>query len=216
MNLAVAQLEMPVGPATRAQSQDSVWAIGDQQILQRPLLAFFVSTRSPGDVILRVYDAARSLRDAGLPIISGFHTPMEQESLDLLLRGTQPIVICPARSLQGMRMPAAWKPPILAGRLLLLSPFHERDRRITAGLSALRNRFVADIATEIFVAHAAPGSKTEDFCRDLIAAGRRIHTFDLPGNKGLVALGARALAPETVAGSGLKNAIGFGRFDAVS
>ncbi len=98
-----------------------------------------------------------------------------------------------------MRIPAAWKTPILAGRLLLLSPFEEQHRRITADLAALRNRFVAETAAEIFVAHAAPGSKTEDFCRELLAAGKIVSTFDLPGNKGLVALGARALAPEAMA-----------------
>jgi hypothetical protein len=203
MDLAIAELEMPRNGASPTSptvaSKNRAWGIGDQQILQRPLIAFFVSTRCPGDVILRVYDTARSLRDAGVAIISGFHAPMEKECLDLLLRGTQPIVICPARGLHGMRIPTAWKPPILAGRLLLLSPFEGRDRRITAELSALRNRFVADTAAEIFVAHAAPGSKTENFCVELIAAGRRIYTFDLPGNVGLVALGARALAPENVA-----------------
>jgi hypothetical protein len=204
-NFDVAELHVSTGVAGKGRggkvSQDRVWAIGNQQILQQPLLALFVSTRCPGDVILRVYDAARALRDSGVPIISGFHTPMEKECLDLLLRGEQPIVICPARSLQGMRIPAAWKPPVLAGRLLLLSPFKERHRRITAELAVVRNRFVAETAAEIFVAHAAPGSKTEDFCRDLIAAGKRIHTFDLPGNKGLVAIGARALAPDVGAGA---------------
>jgi hypothetical protein len=203
MALIVAELQMPVAGAGKARrrgmAQDRVWAIGDQRILQQPLLAFFVSTRCPGDVILRVYDAARSLRDAGIPIISGFHTPMEKECLDLLLRGTQPVVICPARSLHGMRIPFAWKPAILAGRLLLVSPFAERHRRNTAELAALRNRFVAEIASEIFVAHAPPGSKTEALCRELLAQGRRIHTFDLPGNAGLVALGAQPVAPEGVA-----------------
>ncbi|MHB9044309.1 MAG: hypothetical protein ACYC35_00065 [Pirellulales bacterium] len=203
MNLAIAKLKMPAGGARKSRrkgtSSRRLWAIGDPKILQRPLLAFFASTRCPGDVILRVYDAARSLRDAGIPIIGGFHSPMEKECLDLLLRGTQPVVICPARSLHGMRIPTAWKPAILTGRLLLLSPFAERHRRITAELSVLRNRLVAEIAAEIFVAHATPGSKTEDFCRNLLAHGKRIHTFDLPANASLVALGARPVASENMA-----------------
>jgi hypothetical protein len=54
------------------------------------------------------------LRGAGIPIIGGFHSPMEKECLDLLLRGQQPIVICPARSIQGMRIcgfpqPGDWR-----------------------------------------------------------------------------------------------------------
>ena len=31
----------------------------------------------------------------GVPMIGGFHTPMEQECLEVLLRGQQPVVICP-------------------------------------------------------------------------------------------------------------------------
>jgi predicted Rossmann fold nucleotide-binding protein DprA/Smf involved in DNA uptake len=202
MTLAVAELQMPVAGHGKAGRKGAAanrsWAIGDQQILQRPLLALFTTTRCPGDVILRLYDAVRSLRDAGIPVISGFHTPMEKECLDLLLRGTQPVVICPARSLHRMRIPAAWKPAILAGRLLLVSPFAERHRRNTAELAAMRNRFVAEIASEIFVAHAPPGSKTVALCRDLLAQGRHICTFDLPTNAGLVALGAQPVAPEAM------------------
>jgi predicted Rossmann fold nucleotide-binding protein DprA/Smf involved in DNA uptake len=202
MTLVVAELRMPAaGPrkaGRKVAAANRAWAIGDPQILQRPLLALFTTTRCPGDVILRLYDAARDLRDAGVPIIGGFHTPMEKECLDLLLRGTQPVVVCPARSLHKMRIPAAWKPAILAGRLLLVSPFGERHRRITADLAALRNRFIADIASTIFVAHAAPGSKTESFCRDLLTQGRRIFTLDLPCNAALVGLGAKPLQADAI------------------
>jgi len=34
-------------------------------------------------------------------VVSGFHALMEKECLDLLLRGTQPIVICPLASIEG-------------------------------------------------------------------------------------------------------------------
>ncbi len=202
MNLAIAELEMPAHDARKRRrglgSHRRLLAIGDESILRRPLLAFFASTRCPGDVILRIYDAARELREAGVPVIGGFHTPMEKECLDLLLRGTQPVVVCPARSLHGMRIPAAWKPAISAGRLLLLSPFAERHRRITAELSVERNRLVAQLAAEIFVAHAPSGTKTEDLCREFVAQGRSLHAFDLPSNVSLIALGAQPLAPKHV------------------
>src|SRR5207244_7197156 len=82
-----------------------LWAIGKLQILEQPLLGFFCSTKCPGEVILQTYDLARALREAGIPMIGGFHTPMEKECLALLLRGTQPMVICPARSIAQMRLP---------------------------------------------------------------------------------------------------------------
>ena len=81
------------GMATRAYQR--VWAVGNLSLLDGALLGFFCSTKCPGEVILQTYDLARALRDAGVPVIGGFHSPMEQECLALLLRGQQPIVICP-------------------------------------------------------------------------------------------------------------------------
>src|SRR5574341_2356159 len=92
-----------------------VWAIGDLQILEQPLLGLFCSTRCPGEVILRTYDLAIALREANIPVIGGFHTPMEKECLEVLLRGQQPVVICPARSIASLRMPISWRKPYAEG-----------------------------------------------------------------------------------------------------
>ena len=69
---------------------------GNLDILQRQKLALFCSVKCPGNLILQTYDLARALRDAGIAVIGGFHSPMEKECLELLLRGRQPVVICPA------------------------------------------------------------------------------------------------------------------------
>jgi len=87
----------------------SVMAVGNQGILQPKKLALFCSRKCPGNLILKAYDLARSLREEGTTVISGFHTPVEKECLRILLRGAQPIIICPARSIEGMRIPSEWK-----------------------------------------------------------------------------------------------------------
>lgn len=175
-----------------------IGAIGNLAILKKRLLGFFCSTRCPGEVILRTYDLTRALRNAGIAVISGFHSPMEKESLSLLLRGTQSVIICPARSLERMRIPAEWKAPLTEGRLLLLSPFTGNNRRPTVGLAEKRNEFVATLADEIFVAHAAPGSKTEHFCRDVLSWGKPLLTLESDENASLIARGARPVQPENV------------------
>jgi predicted Rossmann fold nucleotide-binding protein DprA/Smf involved in DNA uptake len=162
------------------------------------MLGFFCSIRCPGKVILAVYDLARALRDAGVPVIGGFHTPMEKECLELLLRGNQPIFMCPARSIEGMRLPSALKAAVESGRLLLLSPFPKKDRRPTTQLAEQRNRFVASLAAEVFVSHAAEGGKTEQLCRDLLAAGKPVSTFDSPANSRLIAMGASPVTSATL------------------
>jgi hypothetical protein len=55
------------------------------------------------------------------------------------LRGAQPTIICPARSIEGMRIPPEWKQAIEQERLLLLSPFEKKYRRVTAALAKQRN-----------------------------------------------------------------------------
>src|SRR5262245_56179549 len=167
--------------------------IGDPAILDRPLLGFFCSRRCPGDIILRTYDLARELRDAGIPVIGGFHTAMERECLALLLRGQQPVVVCPARGIEGMRLRSEWKEPVEQGRLLIVSPFDKKERRQTAELADRRNRFVAEIARAAFIAHASPGGATSVLCRTLLDRNTPVWTFPGVANDTLRKVGAREL-----------------------
>lgn len=169
-------------------------ALGNLDILQHTLTALFCSVQCPGRLILQTYDYVRALRDGGQAIIGGFHSPMEQECLKLLLRGGQPIVICPARSIERLRAPPDWKPALERGRLLVLSPFDSGERRATQDLARERNAFVAALADEVFVAYAAPDSKTLAFAQEVIDWGKPVCTFDAPENAALLGLGARPVA----------------------
>lgn len=173
-----------------------IWAIGSLQIIDRPLLGFFCSQRCPGDIILHTYDLIRMLRDAGVPMIGGFHTVMERDCLELLLRGKQPIVVCPARSISNMRIPGTWGVAIEDGRLLILSPFGKAHGRITASLAEKRNRMVALMGEEFFVPHASPQSQTERLCREIIAVGKKIYTFDSASNTHLVQSGFKPISTD--------------------
>jgi len=112
-----------------------IWALGNLDILKRSLLGFFCSVKCPGGLILRTYDLARSLRDNGITVVGGFHSPVEKDCLDLMLRGTEPIVFCPARSIENMRIKRELKKPIESGQLLLISPFEGKVRRPTVQIS---------------------------------------------------------------------------------
>ena len=165
---------------------------GNARLFEEPLTALFCSQRCPGDLILKTYDLARAMRDAGVPVIGGFQTPMERECLRLLLRGKQPVVVCPARGIDNMRVPRDWRVALDEDRLLILSPFPSTRRRPTAELAAQRNDLVADLAHQVFIAHTAPGSKTEAFAHKLAASGKPLRTLDSPSNANLVEMGAEA------------------------
>ena len=172
--------------------------LGNLRLLDEPLTAIFCSNRCPGDLILKTYDLARAMRDAGVPVIGGFQTPMERECLRLLLRGTQPVVVCPARGIDNMRFPRDWRPALDDGRLLVLSPFPATVRRPTAEFAAQRNHLAANLAAQVFIAHAAPGSKTEAFARSLAASGKPMLALDSLANANLVEMGAEVVSTERI------------------
>jgi predicted Rossmann fold nucleotide-binding protein DprA/Smf involved in DNA uptake len=174
------------------------FTLGDRKSLTQPLLALFCSERCPGDLIIKACDAATALRDAGVPVISGFHSPVERECLRLLLRGAQPVVICPARSLERMRVPADWRVPITEGRLLLISPFPPKQNRMTAALAAQRNEFVAALARAVLVVYADPAGQIESLARKVLRWRKPLLALDSPHNARLCDLGAKSVAPSSL------------------
>ena len=148
--------------------------------------------RCPGRLILQTYDLAQALQEAGLTVVGGLYSPMERECLAILLKGQAPLVACPARGIgERSRVPAEWRATLEGGRLLIISPFEERERRATAELALERNRFVAALADEVLIAYAAPGSRTAAFAREVAGWGKPLLTLEGPDNVALAALGAR-------------------------
>ena len=123
-------------------------------------------------------------------LVGGFHSPMELECLRILLRGRQPIVLCPARHIDGMLIPKEWRQAFQDQRLLVVSPFGENAKRITRDHANSRNRLVAALADSIIVPHAAPESHTLKLSAELLLAGKPIRTFGDRANADLIGLGA--------------------------
>jgi hypothetical protein len=102
-------------------------AIGGAALLGRRKFALICSQKCPGDVILKTYDFARLVRDSGIAIVSGFQSPIEKDCLPILFRGPGPVIIVQGHRLSLSRLLREWQKAIDAGRLLLLSPFNEKD-----------------------------------------------------------------------------------------
>ena len=146
---------------------DRLWAIGRLDLISIPKTALFCSKRCSGDAILTAMDQAQKWRDQGRCIISGFHSPIEKECLQILLRGRQPIIICPARSIENMRISEVWRMAIEKGRLLLLSLFSASERRMTTTLADKRNRMVAALSDEAYIAHLSPGGRIHELSKQI-------------------------------------------------
>lgn len=182
-----------LAPLARRASVSRLMALGNLDLLQNDTLALFCSARCPGSLILKFYDALRTLRDERQTVISGFHSPLEQEALLTLIQGQSGIVICPARSIDTMRVPVAWHQVLSDKRLLMLSPFAAQEERITARLATRRNEFVAAIADRVLIVYAEPSGRTAKLARTILERGTRLLTLPAPENKHLLDAGAEPL-----------------------
>jgi len=180
------------------EAPETVAVLGNHDILQDRKLAIFCSSRCPGGLILQTYELIQNLRQSAVTVISGFHSPIEQECLTLLLRSPRPIMYCVARALDGMRIPREHRGPLEEGRLVFLSPFLEKPRRATTETAFYRNRFTAALADVVLVLHAESGGKTEHLCREVLSWGKPLFTLSSDHNQNLIALGARAVSSDSV------------------
>ena len=184
----------------KTETQETIWARGNINLLpgqntslNGDLWALFCSRKCPGELILKTHDLAQTFKERGIPTIGGYHSPIEKECLRVLLRGGQPILLCPARSIEKMRLKSAWKDALAEERLLILSIFQSQHRRSTAALANQRNAFVAALADKICIAHAAEDSKTLEFAQMVLTWGKPLFTFETPANDALFQLGAQPL-----------------------
>ena len=170
-----------------------LWALGNLEILKKPLIGFFCSVKCPGELILRSYDISRALRDTEISIIGGFHSPIEKDCLELLLKGTQPIIICPARSIENMLIKKIFRQPLDEGRILFLSPFEKKIKRQTGKTSQLRNQFVGMLADAVFVAYAQANGKLAQISNEILSWNKPLYTFENEYNKTLIKMGAHPI-----------------------
>lgn len=180
-------------PLARRASVSRLMALGNLDLLCNETLALFCSAQCPGSLILKFYDALRALRNERQTIISGFHSPLEQEGLLTLMQGQSDIVICPARSIDTMRVPVAWHQVLSDKRLLVLSPFAAHEERITARLATRRNEFVAAIADRVLIVYAEPSGRTAKLARTILERRTPLLTLPVPENKHLLDIGAEPL-----------------------
>jgi len=180
------------------EAPESIAASGNLDLLRRNTLAFFCSVKCPGNLILQTYDLAQNLRQSDVAVIGGFHSPIEQECLRVLLRGVSPLIICPPRALESMRIGREYREPLQQGRLLFLSPFINKPRRATLQTVQYRNRFVSALADNVFIAYAEPLGKTEQLSREILSWGKLLYTLDSEANRNLIRLGAQPLTPGQV------------------
>lgn len=167
---------------------------GNKTALCAGMLGLVCSIQSPGSIVIKTFDSIRALRDDGMIVIGGFHSPMERECLGILLRCDQPVILCPARVLRGFRLGDRARQALNRGQLLLVSAYDDSVRRTTVQHAVVRNELVAAIADVVFVPHASPGGKSWSIVATAIERGQRIFTIEDEENNPLLQAGAKTLS----------------------
>ena len=131
---------------------------GDQGLLAKPLSAFFASRACPAAAIRAAMEWAIACAQEQIPVIGGFHTPLERSVLTVLLKAASPLVVVLPRPVTTAHLPHEWKLALNAGHLTVVSRVVRRAR-LSSEAAMHRNDTVARLADTIFIAHAEPGGQ---------------------------------------------------------
>lgn len=173
---------------------DFIDIIGNRDLLNNNnLMALFCSVKCPGNLILQIYDFIQSSPNTDIAFIGGFHSMIEKECLRLISRKNNPIIYCPAKNIENMKLNPVLKKLLEENRLLILSPFDKRKNRISKNNAIERNRFISALADSIIVTYAEKGGKIEFLSKEILQWNKPIFTFDTPGNAHLIKLGVKPI-----------------------
>ena len=141
-------------------------SLGNTELLKLRKTAFLCSREIPASVVLKCYDWAIEQRDQGNCIISGFHSNIEKDVFHYLLAGTQPVIMALARGIKE-KIDTDLKAAVDTGRLLIVTPFENSVKRVTAETAEKRNRFMIEIADEIVIGYAGKGGMLEKLVAEI-------------------------------------------------
>ena len=99
--------------------------LGNEDLLDRYLVALFASREYSEEVAQRAVQWAEEICQTDKVVISGFHSPLEKEVLRILLEHKHPVVVALGRALY-KRVPPNLQAAFDEGRLLFdhqLTPF---------------------------------------------------------------------------------------------
>jgi predicted Rossmann fold nucleotide-binding protein DprA/Smf involved in DNA uptake len=140
--------------------------IGNISLLSLPNTGFLCSRKISATCVLRSYDWALAQEKAGHCVIGGFHSKIEKDVLEFLLKGSQPLVIVLARGFY-----KRWQPEIKArlgkGNLLIISPFDDSVTAVTPQTCLIRNKRIIELADRIVVGYASPDGQISKLLHDL-------------------------------------------------
>lgn len=148
--------------------------VGERALLKAPLTAFFASRQCPGSAIRAAMGWALEQAQKRQAVLSGFHSPLEQSVLHLLLEAKSPIVAMLARPVADARLPPGWQAALAEGHMAVVSRC-SMPRRLTREQARQRNEQAAQLSNAIVIAYASTGGDLARQSASWRASGLAVH-----------------------------------------
>jgi len=138
-----------------------VFFTGNLDIIKKyPVIGVLASGKAPGPVVWESYQFFYALRDAGVTIAGGWHSPLEKGILDALIEGKANIGFFAAKGLKARGFQQKFKLLDKTSRGLMISPFSDSVTKIngTEG-PRLRNELLAAVSDVLLIPYIKAGGK---------------------------------------------------------
>lgn len=123
--------------------------LGNKELLKQKKVGFLASRKISSLSILPTLDWATEVsKREDTAIVSGFHSKMERNVLEILLKGQCGIIIVLARGMY-RKLPKQYEEAMSQNRLLIISNEKDNVKRVSEQTAHKRNEFVREIADEM-------------------------------------------------------------------
>ncbi|MBI4487690.1 MAG: DNA-processing protein DprA [Deltaproteobacteria bacterium] len=167
-----------------------LWCVGDVSLLDNKLLGIVSARRIEPDLALATLELLQQLASLEITFISGWHSPLEEEALRILLTQPVRIIFCLAKSLNKFLPLPEIKSLLNEGRALVITHCSPKAKRISRDASLRRNHLVIALAKAVLVLSAPDGSASFKLAKAAIGLGKPVFTPEHRVNDGLLASGA--------------------------
>lgn len=145
--------------------------LGNMDLLKRDKVAYFCSRNYAPKAVLASYDWATAQRDK--VIISTFHSPLEKDVLEFLLKNKQPVIYVRTKRIY-RRVPERFKEALDENRILFVSLFPDTVERDSVATAYQANRYILSQVSEVVFGSIEKGSNTEKIYKIANIAHSRI------------------------------------------
>ena len=123
--------------------------LGNKELLKQKKVGFLASRKISSLSILPTLDWATEVsKREDNAIVSGFHSKMERNVLEILLKGQCGIIIVLSRGMY-RKLPKQYEEAMSQNRLLIISNEKDNVKRVSEQTAHKRNEYVREIADEM-------------------------------------------------------------------